>query len=300
MSVLSTRSCRAFGLTVATEIELPELPEAEDSSVREADVAVEWGTVEQPTGVDPDTTYHYESSEQYKLRYPVADVLVEGGERIVVDTAEDASSEILRHLVLGPAFNYLLHQRNVFVLHASVVSVDGDAVAFVGDSGQGKTTTAASFLRDGLRVLSDDVAAITFEPDGPAVRSGYPCIKLDPAVPERFDQPVEEVAPTSPDRDRHFYRLQSEQPSEPVPLDRVYLLEDGPEVDITPLAPREQLMALVTNTYVAPILDGDGEASANFDQCAAIADATEVRQLRRPYELDALPEVVDAVRTDSR
>lgn len=298
MSIVSTRSYRAFGLTVIAEIELPELSPAERTSQEKADVVVKRGTVNRPTGIDSETTFHYESSEEYLLLYPAADVLIKDGRQIVVDPAQKTPAEVIRHLVLGPAFNYLLHQRNVLVLHASVVAIDGTAVAFVGDSGQGKTTTASAFLRDGHRVLSDDVAAITFESGSPAVRSGYPSIKLDPALVAQFDLDVEEPSQICPNRDRHFYGLRHDQPSEPIPLERVYLLQDGDALEIASIPSQEQLMELIRNTYIVAILGGEGEASANFSQCATLKRTTDVRKLHRPRNLDVLSDVVEAVTAD--
>lgn len=298
MSIMSTRVHRAFGLTVSTDIELPELPRAERTSPKEVDVVIERGTVDRPTEVDSATVFHYESSDEYQLLYPAADVLIKGGRQIVVDPAQDTPCEIIRHLVLGPAFNYLLHQRNVLVLHASVVSIDGTAVAFAGDSGQGKTTTASMFLRDGHHVLSDDVAAITFESGSPVVRSGYPSIKLDPALVEQFDLDVEEPSQICQKRDRHFHGLCHDQPSEPIPLKRVYLLQDGDTVEIASIPSEEQLMELIRNTYIVAILGGNGEASGNFSQCATLKRTVDVRELHRPRKLDMLSDVVNAVTAD--
>lgn len=290
-------SYEAFGLVVTTDFELPELPQV-DPSPEGPDVVVERGTVDSPPELDPDRTFHYESPTEQRLLYPVANVLVESGRRIVVDPVEDAPPEVVRHLLVGPAMNFLLHQRNVFVLHASTVSVDGAAVAFAGESGRGKTTTATAFLRDGHRVLSDDVAAITFEGGSPAVRSGYPSIKLDPGIVKRWELPVEEPHRPSSARDRHFYGLCHDQPTDPVPLKRVYLLEDGDEVGIDPLPPGEQFVELVANTYVAGILGDGGEATVNFGQCTSVARTVDVCRLYRPRELDTLSDVVEAVRAD--
>lgn len=298
MPVASTQSYAAFGLTVAADIELPELPRTEPPSPDRADVVVERGTVDRPRGADDESTVHCESADEYYLLYPAADVLVADGRRIVVDPAEKTPHEVIRHLVIGPAFNHLLHQRDVFVLHASAVAVDGAAVAFVGESGQGKTTTAAAFLRDGHRVLSDDVAAITFPPDGPVVRSGYPSIKLDPAVVDRFDLEIEQVPRTCGARDRHFYRMDRDQPTDPVPLERIYRLEDGGGVEIGSMPPERQLMTLVSNTYTVAVLGDTREASTNFDRCATLAETVGVRRLRRPRRLEVLSDVVEAVRTD--
>ncbi|MFO7926259.1 MAG: hypothetical protein ACQET5_07105 [Halobacteriota archaeon] len=299
MRATSARSYSAFGLTVRSDLDLPELPRQDGSAGERADVAITVGEIDRPELTEcDDGTVEYAGPDEYYLTYEVVDVAVRDGREIVVAPKGDVPNEILRHVVLGPAFNHLLHQRGHFVLHASVVDVDGSAVAFLGESGQGKTTTAMAFLLEGYRVLSDDVATIAFGDDGPAVRSGYPAIKLDPAVVDRFDVPVGEPREISDARERHFYPLPYEQPSEPVRLERSYVLEDAERFEIADFRPEMRMMKLIENTYTAGLLSDDATAVSNFGQCAELAAAIDVKHLRRPRDLEELPRLVERVIED--
>jgi hypothetical protein len=62
-----------------------------------------------------------------------------------------------------------LAQRGVFVLHASAVHLDGDALVLLGASSAGKTTTARRLGREGLRRIADDMIAIDLEARPPAL-----------------------------------------------------------------------------------------------------------------------------------
>lgn len=297
MAATNRPTYEAFGLTLRSAFDVPELPAA-TSVPDQVDVTITEERIPRPLAADSETTFHAVSDREYYLMYDAATVRILDGRSIAVDPAPDVPGEVLRHVLVGPALNHLLDQRGYFVLHASTVSIDGRAVAFVGTSGAGKTTTAMACLVDGHRVLSDDVAAIALRDDGPVVRSGYPSMKLDPDAVETFDPPVEPPERIHPGRDRHFYGLAHDQPSAPVPLERVYLLEDGPSIDIEPLPPDEQVMALVDNTYALGALGADGQAAANFSTCGSVADTTPVTRLRRPRTLDSLPSVVERVRAD--
>ncbi|MEF8780588.1 MAG: serine/threonine protein kinase [Haloferacaceae archaeon] len=235
--------------------------------------------------------------DDYLLHYENARILVRDGREIVVDPSESEPGEIVRNLVVGPAFNHLLHQRDYFVLHASAVEIDGDAVAFAASSGQGKTTTATAFLKAGYRVLSDDVAAID-RVEEPAVRSGFPSMKLDPDVVERFDLPVDPPERTCEVRDRHFHGLRHDLPASPVPLRRIYLLEDGDREELRPTGPGKRVMELIGNTYTGTLHEESDYARRNFDRCASLAKAVPVKRLRRRRTIDALPEVVGMVAED--
>lgn len=292
-------SCSAFGLTVRSDLDLPELPRRDGPADEPTDVTITVGEVNRPGLTAADNgTVEYAGPAEYYLTYELVDVAVRDGCEIVVEPKGDVPHEILRHVVLGPAFNHLLHQRGHFVLHASVVAVDGAAVAFLGDSGQGKTTTAMAFLLESHRVLSDDVATIVSGDSGPAVRGGYPAIKLDPAVVDRFDVPVGEPRRISDAREQHFYPLPYEQPSEPVSLDRIYVLEDADRLEVAEMRPNMRIMELIENTYTVGLLSDDATAVSNFGQCADLASAVAVKRLRRPRDLDELPRLVDRVIDD--
>ncbi|WP_424003319.1 hypothetical protein ACOZ4I_04135 [Haloarcula salina] len=298
MAVATTDTYEAFGLTVQSEIDLPELSPADLGGPTDPDVTVTERAVTRPPALTSEKSFHAAGQRDYYLKYDAATVRVRGGTRIAIDPASGAPHEVLRHVIVGPALNHLLHQRGYFVLHASTVAIDGAAVAFVGESGQGKTTTALACLTDGHRVLSDDVAAITLGDDGPVVRSGYPAVKLSTEAVETFDPPVDPPVRTYDGRPRHFHRLRHDQPESPVPLAGVYLLEDGPEIAVESLSGSERVMSLVDNTYAIGTLGFGRQAATNVGVCGEIAGSTSVKRLRRPRELGRLPEVIDRVRAD--
>ena len=296
MTTNSRHRLKAFGLTVDSEIEIPELPESTDGDGQ--DVVLTRRPIDRPADADDDRLSYRRQSGELLLLYEAATISLRDGREIAVDPDPAVPDEVLRHLLIGPAFNYLLHQRGYYVLHASTVAIDDSAVAFVGESGMGKTTTAMAFLRAGHRILSDDVAAVVADGDRPHVRSGYPSIKLDPAVVERFDVPVEDPQQPSSVRDRHFHGLQHEQPESPVPLERIYLLEDADHEAVVPLEPQEQVFELVRNTYTIDLLAETGEAKSNFGRCSSLADSVPVKRLQRRRDLEQLPRIVEVVEND--
>ena len=298
MAVSTTRRYAAFGLTVDSDVDLPELESTSVSHDGEADVRIVTDSISTPPDAPTDHSIHVASGADHYLVYDYATVRIQDGRRITIDPRADAPHEIVRHVLLGPALNHLLHQREYYVLHASTVAFDDLAVAFVGPSGQGKTTTAMACLAAGHRVLSDDVAAIRLTDDGPVVQGGYGAIKLHPEAAGHFDAPVGEPTRTCSKRDRHFHSLPHDVVTDPIPLAGVYLLEDGPTLELSRLSPSEQVMTLVDNTYTIGTLNSGDTATVNFETCAAVADQTAVKRLRRPREFDALPKVADAVCAD--
>ena len=82
---------------------------------------------------------------------------------ILVEPAVDASDQNVRLYLLGSALGMLLHQRGLLPLHANCVEIDGQAFAFMGRPGAGKSTLAAWFHDRGYRLIADDVSVVGFD-----------------------------------------------------------------------------------------------------------------------------------------
>ena len=295
---MSTHAYSAFGLEVESELTLPLLDPAPAGGSGDPDVTVTRGDVTGATTDWGDDDHHYVDASEFYVSYGVGDTMVRDGREIRIDPAADAPMDIVRRLVVGPLFNYLLSQRDYLVLHASTVEVGDVAVAFAGDSGDGKSTTATAFLAAGHRVLSDDVAAIRTDESVPTVQPGYPAVKLDPDALDALDPDLDARPAEAVEMPRRFYRMADGWESMPVPLTRVYLLEDGPGPEVLSLPAGRQCMALVENTYTRGAFGLREVPTTNFERCATVANAVPVKRLRRPRRFDALPGLVDAVRDD--
>lgn len=65
--------------------------------------------------------------------------------------------QLLRHLLLNQIIPRYLATTGRLVLHASAVTLaNGKSVAFLGDSGFGKSTLVSSFHRHGAELINDD------------------------------------------------------------------------------------------------------------------------------------------------
>jgi hypothetical protein len=81
---------------------------------------------------------------------------------VTVHLRPDAREE-LASVLLGGMLASLLVLRGHCVLHASAVQTEHGVVAFVGDSGAGKTTVAALCCAAGARLVSDDALRVERE-----------------------------------------------------------------------------------------------------------------------------------------
>ncbi len=94
--------------------------------------------------------------------YTLADFEIDLANRRVVSHPRPGTDPgIIPILLTGTIVAFLLSIGGALVLHASAVEVDGGALAFVGHSGQGKTTLATLFCAAGHPLVTDDVLPVT-------------------------------------------------------------------------------------------------------------------------------------------
>ena len=103
--------------------------------------------------------------------------------------AFDAVEQLLLDQVLPQA----LHLRGRFTLHASAVVTEGVALAFVGQSGDGKSTLASAFVPPDT-LLSDDSLTLEARDHDIVAFPGYPSVRLREDSAERFGGQLEQAS----------------------------------------------------------------------------------------------------------
>ena len=92
--------------------------------------------------------------------YGLADFEIDRTGRRVTYYRDPAAPDLVAILIAGSLVAYLLSAAGRLVLHASAVEVDGSALAFVGFSGQGKTTVATLLCAEGYPLVADDLLPV--------------------------------------------------------------------------------------------------------------------------------------------
>ena len=187
--------------------------------------------------------------------------------------------------LLGSVFGLVLQLQGRTPLHASTVVIDGLAVAFLGPSEAGKSTTAAKFAQLGYAVLAEDV--LSFLPDDNEFMAtpGYPVIRLWPQSVEmlRSDADTSSYHPAGEDKlcldlRPGAYRFEAE----PKPLAAIYVLktrkDDETAPYLEPTEPHRALLELLANTLGRSLIDAECRAR-NFSFLARLARAVPLRKM---------------------
>jgi hypothetical protein len=223
------------------------------------------------------------------------------GRRIEYQALPRASHEAFTTYLLGQVLSFSLLASGEEPLHGTAVVVNGQAVAFLGDCGYGKSTLGAAFLRAGHRILTDDLLALKPAGAGYLAYPGIPRIKLFPSVSRRVLR-REAGTPLNHGTSKQILPLAGDQAFQrPAPLAAMYVLSPPTprvrRVALEALSRSAALLELVRNTFNTVVQDRD-RLARQFRFASRLAARIPVKLLTYPRNLAALSTVVDAVLTD--
>lgn len=282
------RDYRVYGLTVRSDIELTGWPVLPTRSETRPEVRIQRIAVSAPQ--PPAEAYTAAGRvEQGRVTFAIRGVArydIEGGTDVRVEPEPTARPEDVLLYLTGSVMGATMHQRGIFPLHASAVELGGVAVAIAGPSGTGKSTLAMTLVRRGGRLVTDDIAAVEpLSTDQVGIWPGAPRVKLDPAGLAALAQSGAGLSPAGGNRDKYHLPVVMEWDADarPVPLKRLYILQDGegdPRLEI--LGGMEAVQAVVDETYFLNLVAQLGFQARNFRSAASVARAVRVRRLVRP------------------
>lgn len=238
---------RAYGMVCDSDLAMDEVVHCADENV---DVRIRKRPVTPSPGGFEGFRNHSVNDSGDLLEYrDVGRFLVRDASTIDVDLDPGFDARLIGLPLLGPVLSLLAHRRGKLVLHGSAVMIDGQAHVFLGDKGDGKSTTALALVKAGCPLVSDDV--IVLQPNGNGemyIEAGFASMKLDVAM-------LADFAPGSytvlqPDEGLYTggkSRIRLEQPPIPhaVPLAHIHCLKRGAANAMAPLSAAMTLHALI-------------------------------------------------------
>ncbi len=312
------------GLTVISDIPLPELPSAKGPQSGQTDLQLrirDLPPAELPRILDWVTSESLDNGQPwlscartdggYLVRvHDRADFFVDAaGREITCYPDSRTTAQTLRHLFIDQVIPLVLNLRGQDALHATSALTARGVCAFVGPSGTGKSTLAAAFQLAGYPVLSDDCLIVREENEQIVATPAYPGVRLweDTLDAIRRDDslaiPVADYTAklrvtVSGDASEVFAR--------PHPLVRIYSLvrpcggESGEAVSapsIEPLSRGTAFLELVASLFRIDVTDR-AMLARQFRFVERILALVTTRRLRLPNALSALPAVRDAILAD--
>ena len=255
------------------------------------------------SGYSPDGTpwtRFYRDGADYLLRFvDLADFCVSSDGRAVrCWPVPDVSDESARFLFLNQVMPLALSRQGTLVFHASAVEIDGQAVAFMGESGRGKSTLAASFATNGFRFLTDDGLVVESSEGQWQIAPSQPSIRLWEDSQEAL---LGEDALTAPpvqytSKSRFLAGNEIVFCDQPRVLHRVYFLGEGSDQGpiFERLKPGEALIELLRHSFLLDIEERQVLA-AHFDELASLVSRPIYYRLDYPRYFEGLATVRQAI-----
>ena len=245
-------------------------------------------------------TQFFRQGAGYLLRFPeLADFEVSADGFIVQGwPAPGVPSPTVEHLYLNQVMPLALSRQGKLVLHGSAVDIGGQGVAFLGDSGRGKSTLAASFATEGTRFLTDDGLLLEWVGDRCMILPSHPSIRLWEDSQDALVGASVAMAPavSFTSKARFLAGPGIAFCDEARPLRRVFFLGEGDALapTIEPLRPAEALIELVKHSFLLDIEARDMLAR-HFDDLTRLAELPIYFRLDYPRRYNALAAVREAV-----
>lgn len=225
------------------------------------------------------------------------------GGKIWADWGVKSSFDDAVGYLLGPVFGVVLRMRGVICLHASAVTCGDGAVAFVGEPGAGKSTTAAAMVQRGHALLADDIVAITERGGEYRAVPAYPMIGLWPESVEALYGRAD-AAPASSENDekRRLSLNAGQYASRTVPLSAIFILEerqqDSPGPCVESMTAQQALMSVVANAY-ANTLPAEEQRAREFAFLGRLVNSTPVKRLRAQRDLARTGELCELIENEA-
>ena len=208
-------------------------------------------------------TEFYHTRDGYLLRFPgLADFEVSiDGRKVVAYPVEGTDEATVEHLYINQLVPLALSRQGRPAFHASVVTMDGGAVAFLGKTGMGKSTLAASYALCDATFLTDDALIIEETVAGCRAMPSHASIRLwDDSVEALVGDDVPQAGSISySDKARLLAGDALTFTDEPQLLLAAFVLEreDISEIAIRSLAGMDRYMAWLENSFLLDVVDDD-------------------------------------------
>lgn len=265
-----------FNIFVDSDIPLPELPKYTPSdqiiTVRVGDekrlkqLKVKWFH----DWLDQDKEISISCgkiNDNYILKFPnlVDFIISKHGKFVQYFPSTNIPAETIRHLLLDQVIPRVLGQQGRHILHASLVVLQNNkCVAFLGESGRGKSTIASSFAESGAQLITDD--CLLFEEKKGRIFGipNYYGLRLYKDSSEAiFNKNYEfsNVAHYSDKKRLKLHNQRSTKHSSGIKLDTIFLLGDPCKhstsdlVAINPVKGANKFMAMFEQIFLLDIMD---------------------------------------------
>lgn len=289
-----TYTYKAFGFTIKSEFEIPELEERE---CKTADVEIRYGSnPERLEDFRQEGVLYQAREKDFLFRLDsVGSFRVEEGKKITVEKQDSATEEELRLFLLGSAMGALIHQRQLLPMHGSTIVSEGRAYVICGPSGAGKSTLAAVLQKGGYQVLSDDITAIEILNGTALAHPGIPHLKLWEDVLKKMEEDPVEFKRVRPALNKYRKPVSHYKTGKPVEIKKIILLQtvNRDVFNFNEISGAEKFNIIRNNTFRPHFISALKTTENHFKLASQLASQIQLITLERPNSPLLIEELAD-------
>lgn len=272
---------RAFGLSIRSEVELPQLPRGDETVP--SDLVIRIGAVE--------PSFHSEIGYRRGRMFDDFRYEAIAGREVVIEPLPGAAPHNIADGIMSRVLTITAYQRGLLPLHASAVDVGGQVIAVSGLSGAGKSTMAALLVARGGRVVADDMLVLGEE--GALVWPGAGGLKLSSKSLARIGRTPEGLALANDVEGKYFLSLPAGTQAA-APISTLVRLEEG-EPALRRLS-RQQAAAQWQHCVRQPdLLPIAPDPTALWRRWLDLVTTVDVLAVSHGRRLDALDRIIDDI-----
>lgn len=226
------------------------------------------------------------------------------GRTIEYHRLREATNASLTTYLLGQALSFSLLSFGYEPLHATAVVIDGEAIAFLGDCGYGKSTLGAAFVARGFPVLTDDVLALEKREERWIAHAGPARLKLFPSVAQTVLARSSGSKLNEGTSKLVLPLARGESTAQSVPVRGLYVLPDPARRHTQPrriavsAVTGQKAFLEITRAAFNLIQVDRARLARQFTMAARLATEVPIRRLSYPRRLESIGAVCEAVLAD--
>lgn len=251
-----------YGVNLSSEIELPLVPKT--TIPKKIDIYISFsnsiGNKSFMFKDRKDNSMSLKHALIFSRKNKLAFEITNGKEIIIHQLCKDLNFDEIAIILLNSPLGYCLYQQKKLVLHSCGISNHHGAYLFIGESGTGKSSLAASLLDD-FDFITEDVAALEFNDKSVNIFQGPPYVKLDKPAAKGSKLSESESIEISFDRLKRSAFKTKNNSRNIHPIKKIYILEWGEDFLISKIKDNKLLATYLLNTFTAYPFESCRESS---------------------------------------
>ena len=215
---------------------------------------------------------------------------------IAIGAGVEANAETISHFLYDQVFPRIIAQNEFLVLHSAAVSSESGAILFIGPTGAGKSTLAASLHLAGFALIGDDAIIVRRNGSGHVAEAVYRSLRLNPDALTALGGPWSHRAMAQYSDKRRVEQAELGDVLPPQPIAAIVVLSVGQDVHLSRLSNVDACMSVAEHSFWLDPSDV-GQTCKRLTAACEVVAATPVYRLSFRRDFADLPAIHNQLST---